>query len=176
MQVKKARASSGDFQVEIPLEYSRGGSRKHGLPLVKIHLTFDEPILTETVVLPVRPQYSDLTDFTLVAYSKEEIIAEKMRALIQQQERWPRPRDLYDLWFILVNLQEQFHREKLKALFSEKCAVREVSPDPAALTSEVLKESNSQVWHNQLSLLLKSPPDFGEVWREWQIACRTMFE
>jgi len=93
----------GDFQIEIPLEYSRGGSRKHGLPQVKIHVTFDEPILTATAPQEVKPLYSDLSQFAVVSYSKEEILAEKMRALIQQQLKWPRPRDLYDLWFILCH-------------------------------------------------------------------------
>ncbi len=35
----------GDFQIEIPMEYNRGGARRQGLPQVKVHLTFDEPIL-----------------------------------------------------------------------------------------------------------------------------------
>lgn len=175
VEVKELFTIPGDLQIEIPLEYSRGGPRKHGLPQVKVHLTFDEPILTQTMVRSVRQQYSDLTDFTLVAYSKEEILAEKMRALIQQQKKWPRPRDLYDLWFILCHRQEQFTWEKLKALFSEKCKVREVSPDPAALTSEYLKDSNKEMWKDQLGGILKNLPVFEEVWREWEIACRIIF-
>ncbi len=39
--VKKPLTIPGDFQIEIPVEYSRGGSRRQGLPQVKVHLTFD---------------------------------------------------------------------------------------------------------------------------------------
>ncbi|MFZ2399395.1 MAG: hypothetical protein WAW31_12130 [Smithella sp.] len=39
----------GDFQIEIPMEYNRGGARRQGLPQVKVHLTFDEPILDKAV-------------------------------------------------------------------------------------------------------------------------------
>jgi predicted nucleotidyltransferase component of viral defense system len=91
--MKTALTIPGDFQVEIPAEYSRSGSRRQKLPTVKIHLTFDEPILTKATIRFVTPQYLDLTDFEMPCYSKEEIIAEKMRALLQQQMKWPRPRE-----------------------------------------------------------------------------------
>ena len=102
------QTSPGDFQVEVPIEYSRGGGRSRGLSQVKIHLTFDEPIFVEPAVRPVSPQYADLSDFEITAYSKKEIVAEKMRALLQQQTKWPRPRDLYDLWFMLGRSREHF--------------------------------------------------------------------
>ena len=93
MIVKAGQASGGEEQLEIPVEYSRGGPRRQGLPAVRVHLTFDEPVLIEPEACKVVPPYSDLTPFSISAYSKLEIIAEKMRALIQQQEKWPRPRD-----------------------------------------------------------------------------------
>ena len=82
LSVKEAYSGKGDFQVEIPMEYSRGGPRKQGLPEVKVHLTFDEPILTRARLRRVRPCYSDLTGFSVLSYGKEEILAEKMRALL----------------------------------------------------------------------------------------------
>jgi predicted helicase len=51
-------------------------------------LTFDEPISTKVVARSVKTRYSDLSDFEIKAYSKEEILAEKMRALLQQQKKW----------------------------------------------------------------------------------------
>jgi predicted nucleotidyltransferase component of viral defense system len=84
LAMKMASTFEGDFQVEIPVEYSRGGPRRHGLPEVKLHLTFDEPILTETVMRQAAPMYSDLDAFSVSTYSKKEILAEKMRALLQQ--------------------------------------------------------------------------------------------
>ena len=61
----------GDFQIEIPMEYNRGGARRQGLPQVKVHLTFDEPILDKTVDRSVTPGYSDLLAFRITAYSKK---------------------------------------------------------------------------------------------------------
>jgi predicted nucleotidyltransferase component of viral defense system len=142
---------------------------------VKIHLTFDEPIFVEPAVRPVSPQYADLSEFEITAYSKKEIVAEKMRALLQQQTKWPRPRDLYDLWFMLCRSREHFESGELKDLFIEKCKVRQISPDLAGLTSEGLREWNKDAWRNQLTPMMKTVPGFDQVWSDWVTTCRKMF-
>lgn len=171
LSLKEAHSGEGDFQVEIPLEYSRGGPRKQGLPEVKVHLTFDEPILTRARLRRVRPGYSDLTGFSVLSYGKEEILAEKMRALLQQQMKWPRPRDLYDLWFILCNKRERFDWDALYRLFVEKCRVRKIEPDKRILTSQELRAANETVWLRQLGAVMVTVPDFATVWREWVKFC-----
>ena len=173
--VKSPRSIPGDFQVEIPVEYSRGGMRTRGLPSVKIHLTFDEPLLTEPATCPLNPSYRDLSPFELTAYSKKEIIAEKMRTLLQQQKKWPRPRDLYDLWFMLCHLKEEYEAKELKNLFDKKCQVRKFEPNLRDLTSENLKEWNRAAWENQLKPLMKNVPDFEKVWKEWVGRCGELF-
>ena len=157
----------GDFQIEIPVEYNRGGMRRQGLPQVKVHLTFDEPILDEAAVRPIKPGYADLSAFVIAAYSKKEIVAEKMRSLLQQQQKWPRPRDLYDLWYILCKSDEHFSWQELKPLFDEKCRVRGVQPDIEKLTSNTLLEWNEKAWLSRLGPMLKEVPDFDRVWKEW---------
>ena len=166
----------GDFQTEISVEYSRGGSRRQKLPNVKIHLTFDEPVLTGVTILAVKPRYSDLSEFEIACYSKEEIIAEKMRALLQQQMKWPRPRDLYDLWFILCRSGERFEKEDLKDLFVQKCRARQIQPEVAGLVSENLKERNKGAWENILGPLMKTVPNFNDVWSELVIAVSKIFQ
>jgi len=175
MAVKKPRTIPGDFQMEIPVEYNRGGARTRGLPAVKVHLTFDEPLLTDAASCNVRPQYSDLSEFQITAYSKKEIVAEKMRALLQQQKKWPRPRDLYDLWYILCRLKEELDAEELRDLFDKKCQVRQVKPDIREIASENLKEWNKDAWKNQLRPLIKDVPDFEKVWKDWSQICRQLF-
>ena len=175
VSLKEAQASEGDFQVEIPVEYSRGGPRQRGLPAIKIHLTFDEPILTQPESRPVRPPYSDLSPFTMMAYSKEEILAEKTRGLLQQQSKWPRPRDLYDLWFILCHKNERYPWEPLLSLFAEKCRARKIEPDTKLLVSPTLKSTNERVWESQLQMLMREVPPFEEVWRDWSDFCKQRF-
>ena len=157
----------GDFQIEIPMEYNRGGARRQRLPQVKVHLTFDEPILDEAVVRSVKSGYSDLSAFGITAYSKKEILAEKLRSLLQQQKKWPRPRDLYDLWYILCKSGERFIWKEMKPLFEEKCRIRGVQPDIKGFTSDTLREWNENTWPQRLGPMVKNLPDFDRLWKEW---------
>ncbi len=161
--VREPLTVPGDFQIEIPLEYNRGGARRQGLPQVKVHLTFDEPILEKPVTCPVVPRYSDLRQFSVTSYNKKEIIAEKLRSLLQQQKKWPRPRDLYDLWYILCRSAEWLSWKELKPLFEEKCRVRNIEPDIAGLTSDTLREWNTNAWKDRLGPMLRELPDFDQV-------------
>ncbi|RJQ50179.1 MAG: nucleotidyl transferase AbiEii/AbiGii toxin family protein [Nitrospiraceae bacterium] len=167
LTVREAATIPGDFQIEIPVEYSRGGSRRRGLPQVKVHLTFDEPILEKPVICSIKPQYSDLSHFKVYSYSKKEIVAEKLRSLLQQQKKWPRPRDLYDLWYMLCRYGEHFTWKELQPLLQEKCRVREIKPDTAGLTSAKLKEWNKNAWRDRLGPMLNELPDFDLAWKEW---------
>jgi len=173
--LKEAKASEAEGQVEILLEYSRGGGRLRGLPTLRFHLTFDEPLLRLPVKREIRPPYADLPPFTIAAYSMVEIVAEKMRALLQQQEKWPRPRDLYDLWFVLCHRGEKFPKEELLDLFSRKCAVRGVAPDITGIYSETLREWNRQAWESQLRPMLTDTPEYATVWEEWSGFCSAYF-
>jgi hypothetical protein len=174
LALKPARWSAGQEQLEIGLEYSRGGARRQALPSVIVHLTFDEPVVTSTEARNVAPPYSDLEPFSVACYSKIEIVAEKLRALIQQQEKWPRPRDLYDLWFILCRQREPMPSHDLRRLFERKCAVRGVAPDPRRLLSVELREWNRRAWESQLLPTLKNGPDYDLVWDQWTTVCATL--
>jgi predicted nucleotidyltransferase component of viral defense system len=167
LSVLEPLTSPNDFQIEIPMEYNRGGARRQRLPQVKVHLTFDEPILDEPVLRPIKPSYPDLSAFGVTAYSKREIVAEKLRSLLQQQKKWPRPRDLYDLWYILCKTKEHFSWQELKPLFDEKCRIRDVQADIGRLTSDMLREWNENAWLNRLGPMLKEVPNFDHLWTEW---------
>jgi len=174
LTLKEPRTVPGDFQIEIPVQYHRGGARRQALPHVKVQLTFDEPILSRVEERPVTPAYPDLPPFKVAAYSKLEILAEKLRALLQQQKKWPRPRDLYDLWYILCRSGEHYAWEALEPLFREKCRVRDIEPDLNGLISENLREWNRDAWVDRLGPMLKELPEFDQVWREWVETFRTM--
>lgn len=174
IEVKEPHTIPGDFQIEIPLEYSRGGTRRQGLPQVKVHLTFDEPILDKAVACSIKSRYSDLSPFKVRSYSKKEIVAEKLCSLLQQQKKWPRPRDLYNLWYMVCHSGEHFTWNELLPMFEEKCRIRDISPDIKGLTSNKLKEWNKKVWKDRLGPMLKEVPDFDLVWKEWIETFRKM--
>lgn len=167
LTVKEPLTIPGDFQIEIPVEYNRGGARRQGLPQVKIHLTFDELVLETPAACSIKHRYSDLSTFKVHSYTKKEIVAEKLRTLLQQQKKWPRPRDLYDLWYMLCRSGEQFIWTELFPMFQEKCRVRDIKPDLPGLTSDKLREWNKNVWQDRLGPMLKELPEFNLVWKEW---------
>lgn len=174
LMLKKPRTVPGDFQIEIPIQYQRAGARRQALPHVKVQLTFDEPILAGAEARAVTPVYPDLPPFQMAAYRKPEILAEKLRALLQQQKKWPRPRDLYDLWYILCRSGERYAWEALEPIFREKCRVRGIEPDLEGLISEHLREWNRDAWVDRLGPMLKELPEFEPTWREWVETFRTM--
>jgi predicted nucleotidyltransferase component of viral defense system len=169
--VRHGHQSPGQEQLEIPVQYSRGGARRSGLPAVKIHLTFDEPVLVQPELCRVKPAYADLPPFDIYAYSKLEIVAEKMRSLLQQQDKWPRPRDLYDLWFMLCHRSETLPRNELKLLFASKCEARGITPDRSSLIGEDLRARNREAWRVHIVPMMKSPPEYEQVWSDWVRTC-----
>jgi hypothetical protein len=174
MRCKEPRADEDHAQIEIPIEYSRGGPRRQALPAVKVHFSSEEPLLTSPEQRLVRPPYTEINPFSITAYSKIEIVAEKMRTLIQQQEKWPRPRDLYDLWYITCYKGETFDRSQLRGLFERKCHVRGIQADIDRLRSKHLYEWNRKAWSSQLLTMLKAAPEYDLVWTQWVAKCEEL--
>ncbi len=74
---------------------------------VKIEMTWHELICFPVAPLKLNDEYSDsglFSDITLNCYSLSEMIAEKLRATIQRS--YPAPRDYYDLWFLLKQVDK----------------------------------------------------------------------
>ncbi len=100
---------------------------------VKIEVTLDEPILRPVERRTVIHDYGEPLDAEIKIYSLEEIVAEKLRAVLQQTARlrergWTRSRarDYYDVWRILNRFREQMELADFSSLLNEKCAVRDV--------------------------------------------------
>lgn len=154
-------------QTELAVEYLRTGARQSAWPQVKIHLSFDEPLLDRPELRTVTPPYSEPEPFALLSYSLLEIVSEKLRALIQQQARFPRPRDLYDLWYITCLKREPLDRQRLRAAFEAKCLARKVDPDLAMLTSETLRTTSLATWRSLIVPVVRIAPEFEMVWSDW---------
>ena len=72
-----------------------------GSRFLKMDFTRNELLLFPLAEVPIQTPYSDCRkrSDTLQAYSMEEILAEKLCALIGRTE----PRDLYDIHYILMH-------------------------------------------------------------------------
>lgn len=138
-----------------------------GWPRILFDITQHEPIVDEPVLRAVLHPYPDgpLPEDALVStYSIEELIAEKTRALFERS----RPRDLYDVVYILTNSAELIRLEHARDVFSEKCAAKGLAVPDAVEIVRVVGEAPEMVseWSNMLAHQLPSlPPPEGVMAR-----------
>jgi uncharacterized protein len=90
-----------------------------GKDTVKIEITREE--VTGEAHTKKMPRVFDYPEFDVRVYSLDEILAEKTRAIIQRTKI----RDYYDVWRLLKT--KKFDREKVKALFLEKCKSKDIT-------------------------------------------------
>ena len=107
-------------------------------------------------------------------YSLEEIVAEKLRALRQAQQKlvmrgWTqrRARDYYDLWRILKQYAKDLDYKQLLPLLRKKCDVRGVDFKTIDdfFTKELVNEAERS-WNTMLATFVPDLPPFKVVQRE----------
>jgi len=130
--------------------------QRQALCRLKVEITVDEPVLLKVRERPILHGFGEKFETSVPGYVLEEIVAEKLRALLQSRQRLAKRgwgasrvcRDYYDLWYIL-------RREKLTDvpdLFVQKCKVRKVAfHSPDELVSPELIETARREWDQQLS-------------------------
>jgi len=143
---------------EGPLPRERGKT-------VKVDITIREDIvfpLEERPLLRGYEEYEDLPkDAVLRVYSLEEIAAEKAVALLDRARN--EPRDLYDLWYLVVNDHVQ-----IPDLFDgirRKLKFRGLT---IAQVSDVFKDKESRykkLWQVRLAAQMAQLPEFDSVYR-----------
>ena len=94
----------------------------------------DERVLLPAEQRQVIHEYGEPLDGKVKVYSLEEIVAEKLRAFLQQAEMFERrgwsrscARDDYDIMRVLDPYRDQMNLAGFDSLLREKCAVRGVS-------------------------------------------------
>lgn len=127
---------------------------------IKVDICNDEKLCNATVDLSALNEYSDLKDeYKINCYSIREIIAEKMRSLMQRTM----PRDLYDLWFLLE--VEGYNILDFISDFQEKARYKNLDPDMFVNTVISKEVRFKNTWNNYLTDQIKDLEDFDTVWR-----------
>lgn len=144
-QDKRGRAT---FEGRV---YYRGPIRAPGFGRVVFDITKHEPILDRVERRSVFHPYPDsLPDGSAVtAYSLSELLAEKTRALYERA----RPRDLYDVVYLLDNKPDAFNLAHARDLFAGKCGAKEIETPSAARIIEVVQNAAElrSEWENMLA-------------------------
>jgi uncharacterized protein len=148
----------------------------HPSPLcrVKLEITHDEPILLPPEERQILHSFEESMEGLVRCYRLEEVVAEKLRALLQTQQRlrargWTRPRarDYYDLWRILTRYGESLDRQLLPGLVAAKCRHRNVSYDSLdCFFSGDLTAEASRHWESTLGSFVSPLPACAQVLSE----------
>jgi predicted nucleotidyltransferase component of viral defense system len=129
---------------------------------VKVDISRSEQLEYMPVVKDVIIGYSDIQQHQLLCYPLEEVLIEKMRAVMQRMQA----RDLYDIWFLLEQhgMEAAFHVKE----FEKKCASKNLKHvDFPKKLAERLPQYKGR-WKNSLNEQIKDLPDFEQVERAIQ--------
>lgn len=116
---------------------------------IKIDISFSEKVLLPPDEKSIIHFYSDssVVNSTAIVYPINEIVAEKLRALIQRN----RPRDIYDLSFLSDEI-ETFQYASIHALLIQKAIYKNIDCiEFDSFINRVKENKNKRAWENSLS-------------------------
>jgi len=141
---------------------------------IMVEITVDESVLKPTVRRSVLHGYGEPLEIQVPIYSLEEIVAEKLRAILQhlrslERRGWARTRarDYYDLWRILGTYREQLDPSGFEPFLREKCALREVTfSGHESFFPEAILAMVEKSWARSLEPLVPNLPPYQTVIEE----------
>lgn len=149
---------------------------------VMVEISMDEKLLIPPQRRAVLHDYSEPFEFYTQAYTLNEILAEKLRAILQhlrtfERRGWvrSRARDYYDLWRILNTYQDQLHLADFATFLRKKCVVREVTfSGPASFFPEAMLATVEKTWNQWLGPLVPKLPSYQTVIEELRPRVQTL--
>jgi len=138
---------------------------------VMVEVTMDERVLRPPVMRPVIHGYDEPFDVQVRVYALEEVVAEKLRAILQyvaklDERGWSRSRarDYYDLWRVLGTYRNEMDLRDFASFLREKCSIRDVSfRDSDDFFQPNMLAYVARTWDQWLGPLVPDLPHFGTV-------------
>jgi len=143
---------------------------------VKLDISFSERLIEKPIYRKIFHPYSDsnlITQF-VPCYSLTEIMAEKLRSLIQRN----RPRDIYDIWNIARFIDASKFSE-IKQLLIQKAESKKITiSNVKQFVNEQKYRKNKRAWESSLKqhLPINALPDFDVVYAELFDIVETILE
>jgi len=132
---------------------------------LKVEITADEQVLLPPERRSLLHRFPEAVEAAHWCYPLEEIVAEKLRALLQSRSRlrargWGANRvcrDYYDLWRVLS--AGGLRKDLLPSLVVQKCAHRDISfESPQDFFAPMLLEAATAEWERQLRPFVSDCP------------------
>ena len=133
---------------------------------VKLDISFSENMFNNPVYRKIIHPYSDsaFINKTIPAYPMVEIMAEKLRSLIQRN----RPRDIYDIWYIMKS-NDKVKYADIKELLFRKAKLKDIEIlNIEQFVNQQKQQKNRRAWESSLKqhLPVNALPDFDMVYPE----------
>jgi hypothetical protein len=150
--------------VKMGIGYARRGSQqeKHlkagkAPKKLSIDISFKEPVGAIQIVRDAMSAES------FKAYSLHDLMAEKIRALLQQEKRNRyRRQDIYDLDMLLTQFPfDDEEKDRLLAILRDKCLARGIESGQDSLAQPEIMQRAKEEWHT-LEVEIGEIPDFDE--------------
>ncbi len=123
---------------------------------VRIDLSFRDDLIMETRRMATVHRYGDAVPSDLHVLDFSEIMAEKLRALMERGYA----RDYYDVWSHIDRIQD---KDVLRDLVKRKCAMADVEYAPGTIFEDGILRLVETSWKVQLQHLLPAQVDFAAV-------------
>lgn len=141
---------------------------------VMVEITMEEPVLVRPTERAILHGYDEQIVAIIKVYALEEIVAEKIRAILQYAKKlhergWgrSRARDYYDLWRILSQEHTPLNLAIIPSLIEKKCALKGVTfATVDDLFTQELMTDLTKAWGQWLRPLVPDLPDMDVVLRE----------
>jgi predicted nucleotidyltransferase component of viral defense system len=152
---------------------------------IKVEMSRDEKLIFEPQERTILHEYGEDLRQTIRSYALEEILLEKYRAILQNQERlkikgWirSRVRDYYDLWQILKHFKTQLDLSVFKVAFVEKCAIKGIDFEGVQqfFNQKDYLQKVQQDWETYLGDLIADLPCFELMLRELEVLTAQVFK
>jgi hypothetical protein len=138
---------------------------------VMIETAVDEEVLRPTPKRRIIHEYGEPLEAEVQVYALEEIVAEKLRAILQhvgqlEERGWSRSRarDYYDLWRVLGAYGNRMDFADFGRLLREKCAARSVTfTGPKDFFQDRVLAYVGKTWDQWLGPLVPGLPAFETV-------------
>lgn len=154
------------FEIKAQFPWAR-----EPLTKVMIEISREELVLLPPASRQIIHDYGEKMDTLVSVYPLEEIIMEKLRAILQHTKKlhekdWgrSRARDFYDLFCILHTFQDRLSLDQFPSLLMRKCSHRQVSfSNENSFFDEKMLANVKQTWKQWLDPLVQDLPNYQTV-------------
>jgi len=139
----------------------------------KLDVSMNEFLLDGYPSRSVQWEYSDKEKVKVRVYSLEEILAEKLRSLLQRGKS----RDYYDVWVLLKSHQKKIDMKTTRDIFQKKCEHFSISFEGVNDFFDADRlEKTERFWERGLAHQIDELPDFYNVITECMRLLKAVFE